>query len=148
MKTFSDVPKMTVRLAPRADDDRGAPASGRTHVRCRKGPANTTFQRQTWKVIAQVTEYRLDGNGLRLVLFDHGSYMQRRDPGAELSSGQSTRAATDIDGAWQTFVSDCGGPSSVAAAGRGRLRAAASASGAAASSPPRRARRTGPSYTP
>src|SRR5919197_1110489 len=89
LKTFSDAGARRVSLTPRQTTIAalGARRSPQPLPRSRR----TNFQRQTWQVVAQITEYRLDGNELRLVLFDDGAYMNAVIPTPACLSS-STRA--------------------------------------------------------
>jgi len=69
----------------------------------------TSFQRQTWEVVAQITEYRLDGNELRLIIYDHGAYMNAVVP-APACLPSSTRARLPITSVWSMFFGSCGHP--------------------------------------
>jgi hypothetical protein len=104
MMTLSDVRRFSVRLAPfsttiAAIGKRPAPA---------RVPAtrSTAFQRQTWEVVAQVTDFRLEKGGIRLVLYDHNSYMNAVVPTPACLSSR-TRARAQIAGVWKQFGSDC-----------------------------------------
>jgi hypothetical protein len=107
MKTFSDRQKNLVRLNPLQTtieeiSERPFPVPlPRTR--------STKFQRQVYTVVAQVTEYRMDGNELRLVLFDHGAYMNAVIPSPQCLP-RTTRARDQLVDAWNTFVSTCGRP--------------------------------------
>jgi hypothetical protein len=107
MKTFSDRQKNLVRLNPLQTtieeiSERPFPVPlPRTR--------STKFQRQVYTVVAQVTEYRMDGNELRLVLFDHGAYMNAVIPSPQCLP-KTTRARDQLVDAWNTFVSTCGRP--------------------------------------
>jgi hypothetical protein len=74
LKTFSDIGRWRVRLTPEVTTigDIGKRASPRLVPRLRR----THYQRQAWKVVGQVTQYRLENGGLRLVLYDAGSYLE------------------------------------------------------------------------
>jgi hypothetical protein len=105
MKTLSDIDRRSVRLAPRsttiaAIQQRGTP---------RPTPARrrTPFQRQTWRVPAQITRYWIDGTALRLQLWDHGSYMNAVIPSPACLSSRS-RARAAIVHAWNFFMGNCG----------------------------------------
>jgi hypothetical protein len=105
LKTFSDPGRDRVKITPRlttikAIDDRPYP-----HPLPRS--RRTSFQRQTWEVIAQITEYRLDGNELRLVLFDHGVYMNAVVP-APACLSRTTRVRGSISSVWSLFFAACG----------------------------------------
>jgi hypothetical protein len=107
MKTFSDPQRNTVRMTdqPTTIEE----LSDRPFPTPLPRSRSTKFQRQTYTVVAQVTEYRMDGNELRLVIFDHGAYMNAVIPAPHCLS-KNTRARAQIVDAWNTFVSSCGRP--------------------------------------
>ena len=105
LKTFSDAGRRRVRMTPRQTTI-GALAA-RRFPRPLPRTRRTAFQRQTWEVVAQITEYRLDGNELRLILFDHGSYMNAVVPAPSCLS-KETRARAAITAVWNMFASACG----------------------------------------
>jgi hypothetical protein len=105
LKTFSDLGRRRVSTKPRVTtiksiDERRFPYP---LPRSRQ----TSFQRQTWDVYAQITEYRLDGNELRLVLFDDGSYMNAVIP-APACLSRKTRSRDAIAAVWSQFYATCG----------------------------------------
>jgi hypothetical protein len=105
MKTFSDAERGKVRMTPRIT----------TIADLAKRPApyplprarSTKFQRQTFEVIASITEYRIDGNELRLVLFDAGSYMNAVLPMPACLT-KRTRGRAAIAAVWASFFPSCG----------------------------------------
>jgi hypothetical protein len=105
MKTFSDRQRNTVDMRPRettiADIAKRPPPYPLPRTR------RTKFQRQVYRVVAQITEYRLDGNELRLILFDHGSYMNAVVPAPGCLT-RHTRARGTVAGVWSTFLETCG----------------------------------------
>jgi hypothetical protein len=105
LKTFSDSGRKRVRTTPRPTTI-GAIAE-RRYPRPLPRSRRTSFQRQTWQVIAQITEYRLDGNELRLVLFDHGVYMNAVVP-APACLTKATRSRGSIASVWSAFFANCG----------------------------------------
>ena len=107
MKTFSDRQRNLVRLTPEPATI-GSIAS-RPYPRPLPRSRRTRFQRQTWEVVAQITEYRVDGNELRLVLFDHGAYMNAVLPSPACLS-KATRQRAAITAVWPTFFPGCGRP--------------------------------------
>jgi hypothetical protein len=107
MKTFSDAQRQRVETAPHLTTIADLIQRPFPHPLPRS--RRTKFQRQTFEVIASITEYRLDGNELRLVLFDHGSYMNAVVPApACLSKG--TRKRDAIAAVWSSFFPSCGRP--------------------------------------
>jgi hypothetical protein len=107
MKTFSDPGKGRVNLLPRQTTI--AALASRPFPRPLPRRRKTSFQRQTWQVVAQITEYRLDGNEIRLVLYDHGVYMNAVIP-APACLSSSTRARGLLSAMFQGFANNCGHP--------------------------------------
>jgi hypothetical protein len=105
LKTFSDPGRRRVNTTPRLTTI--GSINDRQYPRPLPRSRRTSFQRQTWRVIAQITEYRLDGNELRLVLFDHGTYMNAVIP-APACLSRTTRARGSISSVWSMFFSACG----------------------------------------
>jgi hypothetical protein len=104
LMTLSDSRRSSVRLTP----------SSTTILAIAKRPAparvpstrRTAFQRRAWQVVAQVTDFRLEKGGLRLVLFDNNSYMNAVIPTPACLSAR-TRARAQIASVWKQFGSDC-----------------------------------------
>jgi hypothetical protein len=108
MKTMSDIQRRSVRLIP-AGTEIGA-ISKRPYPRPTPRRRRTPYQRQTWEVVAQVTNYRTEaGGGIRLILFDAGTYMNAVIPAPSCLSAR-TRGRAQIAAAWRHFVVDCGTP--------------------------------------
>jgi len=107
LKTFSDPGRRFVRLA--SAQTTIAAIGKRPFPRPVPKDRRTAFQRQTWEVVAQVTEYRLDAGGARLVLYDSKSYMNAVIPLPSCLSSR-TRARDEIAGTWKQFSVDCGRP--------------------------------------
>jgi hypothetical protein len=107
LKTFSDARRARVSMAPHQTTI--AALASRRSPRPLPRSRRTSFQRQTWQVVAQITEYRLDGNELRLVLFDDGAYMNAVVPAPACLSA-TTRARGTITSVWSAFSSSCGHP--------------------------------------
>jgi hypothetical protein len=105
LKTFSDPGRGRVRGTPSQTTIRAI--SGRRFPHPLPRSRRTSFQRQTWEVIAQITEYRLDGNELRLVLYDDGAYMNAVIP-APACLSKTTRARGAISSVWSMFFAACG----------------------------------------
>jgi hypothetical protein len=106
LKTLSDPQRAKVDLVPQQTTV--------ASIRERKGPGKppthrtTAFQRQTWEVPAQITSFKLEATGaLRLVLFDHGAYMNAVIPAPSCLSARS-RDRAEVIAAWQAFVAKCG----------------------------------------
>ena len=107
LKTFSDPGQTRVRMTPRQTTIGALATLHFPHPLPRS--RRTSFQRQTWEVVAQITEYRLDGNELRLVIYDHGAYMNAVVP-APYCLSSSTRARLPITSVWSMFFGSCGHP--------------------------------------
>ena len=109
LKTFSDIGRWRVRLTPEVTTigDIGKRASPRLVPRLRR----THYQRQAWKVVGQVTQYRLENGDLRLVLYDAGSYLNAVIPLPSCLSAK-TRARPQIAAVWKQFVGACTHPTS------------------------------------
>jgi hypothetical protein len=105
LKTFSDVGRFRVSRTARQTTIKAIDA--RTPPYPLPRSRRTGFQRETWDVYAQITEYRLDGNELRLVLFDDGTYMNAVVP-APACLSTTTRARGAITSVWDSFYSECG----------------------------------------
>jgi len=109
LKTLSDIGRWRVRLTPEVTTigDIGKRASPRLVPRVRR----THYQRQAWKVVGQVTQYRLENGVLRLVLYDAGSYLNAVIPLPSCLSAK-TRARPQIAAVWKQFVGACTHPTS------------------------------------
>jgi hypothetical protein len=107
MKTFSDGRRGVVRTSPQSTTIGAIAEREPPHPLPRS--RSTEFQRHVYEVVAQITEYRIDGNELRLVLFDHGSYMNAVVP-APACLGKRTRSRAAIADVWTTFFETCGRP--------------------------------------
>jgi hypothetical protein len=107
LKTFSDRDRQRVQMTPLQTTI--AALAQRPFPRPLPRRRSTKFQRQTYQVVAQITEYRLDGNELRLVLFDHGAYMNAVVP-IPACLPRTTRARGTLVAIWSTFFSSCGRP--------------------------------------
>jgi hypothetical protein len=101
MKTFSDRQRALVRLTPATTTISGI--DKRPYPRPVPVQRRTQFQRQVWNVVSQITAYRLESGGLRLVLFDAGSYVNAVIPHPDCLS-TTTRARAQIAQAWQRFT--------------------------------------------
>ena len=107
IKTFSDLGRGLVKLAPRQTTI--AALAARPYPSPLPRYRKTSFQRQTWQVVAQITEYRLNGNELRLILFDHGVYMNAVMP-APACLTSATRARGLLSAVFAGFSNNCGHP--------------------------------------
>ena len=70
----------------------------------------TAYQRQAWKVVAQITQFRLMPDGsIELILFDAGSYVRAGLPSPKCLT-RSSRARRAILATRARFVARCGDP--------------------------------------
>ncbi len=67
----------------------------------------TSFQRQEWEVVAQVTDYHVEQGALRLTLYDDPYFMQASLPIPTCLTSTSRRRS-EIAAAWLLFTSRCG----------------------------------------
>jgi hypothetical protein len=109
LKTFSDTLRRSVRLTPETTtiESIGKKPIPRPIPTRRRTP----FQRQAWEVVAQITQYRLEKGGVRLVLFDAGSYLNAVIPLPGCLSAR-TRARDAISSTWKQFSGECAAPTS------------------------------------
>jgi hypothetical protein len=107
LKTLSDPARLAVQLNPKTTTIEAI--RKRPYPRPIPRKRRTPFQKQTWKVIGQLTAFRLDDGGLRLILYDANAYLQAVIP-LPSCLGNSTRARAEIAAVWRDFISDCGEP--------------------------------------
>jgi hypothetical protein len=108
LKSLSDPARKSVQVAPpgvttiEAIAARGRPQPTPTR-------RTTPFQKRTWEVVASVDSYRLDHGELRLILFDHGSYMNAVVPlpACLPAKARERKAMTAV---WSRFATRCGHP--------------------------------------
>lgn len=109
LKTLSDPRRTAVRLSPRqttlaAIAMRRAPT--RTPTR-----RTTPFQKQTWEVVAQIVNYRIEDGELRMVLFDDGAYINAAVP-TPTCLPPTTRTRSQIAQTYRQFTTQCAHPTS------------------------------------
>jgi hypothetical protein len=104
MKTLSDLRRNEVKLDPRATAV-GA-ISERPYPRPIPRLRRTPYQHHAWQVVVQVTDYRFEPGGVRLILHDGGSYMNAVIPAPSCLT-RKTRARTDLLKTWRFFLSEC-----------------------------------------
>ena len=104
----SDAGRKSVALTPKTTT-LGAIAQ-RPNPRTVPTTRRTAFQKQTWEVVAQITAYRFEDAGLRLVLFDDGTYAQAVVPNPACLT-RTSRGRTAMTQAWTTFSGSCTRPS-------------------------------------
>jgi hypothetical protein len=69
----------------------------------------TAFQRHAWQVVAQITKFRFETDGIRLELYDNESYLNAVIPTPDCLSN-SSRARKDIASTFKQFTDQCGHP--------------------------------------
>jgi hypothetical protein len=107
LKTLSDPGRNRVALTPRTTTIGailGKPFPNPVPTRRR-----TTFQRQAWEVVAQITRYKLDDAGIRLELYDDNAYANAVIPSPTCLT-KTSRARADIRAAWNIFGTRCPRP--------------------------------------
>jgi hypothetical protein len=104
LKTLSDPQRRSVHLGPKTTTI--AAIAARPYPRPVPRLRRTPFQRQAWEVVAQITQYRIEPGGVRLELFDAGSYLNAVIPTPDCLS-RTTRARADIASAFRQFSGDC-----------------------------------------
>jgi hypothetical protein len=108
LKTLSDPQRGLVNLHPK--DTTLAAIAKLPKPQTTPTTRNTPFERQVWRVIAQIVEFRLDGDGaIQLTLFDDGVYAVAELP-APSCLRKTTRDRKAIVNARKLFVTSCGRP--------------------------------------
>lgn len=107
MKTMSDIQRRGVQLS--AGSTTIGAISRRPYPRPTPRHRRTNYQFHAWEVVAQVTNYRMDSGGIRLILFDAGTYVNAVIPAPSCLSAR-TRGRAAIVRAWRAFVLNCGTP--------------------------------------
>ena len=108
LKTLSDRDRKLVRLRPRQTTIHALdkPAAPQPTPRRRR----TAYQRQAWKVVAQITQFRLLPDGsIELALYDDNSYVRAGLPAPKCLSS-SARARRAVLATRAQFVARCGDP--------------------------------------
>jgi hypothetical protein len=104
LKTLSDPGRRSVALTPKTTTI-GAIAA-KPFPRPVPKKRRTAFQRQNWEVVAQITNFRLEDAGLRLLLWDDGAYVNAVIPVPSCLT-RTSRARTAMTDAWNKFVTTC-----------------------------------------
>jgi hypothetical protein len=104
LKTLGDSERGTVNLTAKTTTIESIAA--RPYPRPTPRRRRTQFQRQTWEVVAQITSFRLDNEGVRLILYDGGTYMNAVLPTPTCLS-RTTRAREEILSVWKRFQGTC-----------------------------------------
>jgi len=107
LKTLSDPGRKTVQLESASTTI--AAIGKRPFPRPVPKLRRTAFQRQAWQVVAQITKYRIETDGIRLELYDHESYLNAVIPTPDCLSS-ATRARNDIASTFKLFTAECGHP--------------------------------------
>jgi len=107
LKKLSDPVRTSVALAPKTTTI--GVIVEKPYPRPVPKKRRTAFQRQNWEVVAQVTAFRLEDAGLRLILYDDGAYVNAVIPAPSCLTRVS-RARTSINDAWTKFVTGCTKP--------------------------------------
>jgi len=110
MKTLSDLGSKAVQLESASTTI--AAIGKRPYPRPVPKVRRTAFQRHAWEVVAQITKYRFETEGIRLELFDHESYLNAVIPTPDCLSN-ATRARQDIASTFKLFTAQCGHPTSM-----------------------------------
>jgi len=108
LKTLSDQDRKLVELRPRQTTIAALdkPAAPRPTPRRRR----TGFQRQAWKVVAQITQFRLLPDGsIEFVLYDNNAYVRAGLPSPKCLSS-SSRARRAVLATRAQFIARCGDP--------------------------------------
>jgi hypothetical protein len=103
LKTLSDRDRELIRLNPVTTTIKALATKNttyrRTHHRRTRG-----FERQVWRVVAEITLYRVDSDGtMQLVLFDDGTYMQAEMPAVSCIP-RNARNRTGMEAARNAFA--------------------------------------------
>jgi hypothetical protein len=108
LKTLSDRDRSRVRLRPRQTTIAALNKPAAPHPTPRR--RRTPYQRQAWKVVAQITQFRLLPDGsIELVLYDANSYVRAGLPSPTCLSTRS-RARRALLATRARFVARCGDP--------------------------------------
>ncbi len=107
LKTFSDPQRNSVEMTPVTTTIEAI--SQRPYPRPVPRRRRTPFQHQDWEVVAQITQFKLDAGGIRLVLYDANSYMNAVIPIPSCLSA-ATRARDAITSAWRSLALGCAQP--------------------------------------
>ena len=108
LKALSDRDRNRVWLRPRQTTIHalGKPAAPHPTPRRRK----TAYQRRAWRVVAQITQFRLLPDGsIEFALYDDNSYVRAGLPSPRCLTG-SSRARRAILATRARFVARCGDP--------------------------------------
>lgn len=106
LKTLSDPQRKLVNLHPQGTTVTAINALLQPYPTPKT--RSTDFSRRAWRVVAQITEFKLEGDSaIHLVLFDHGGYLIAEIPAAECLP-KKTRDRRAIIAARKKFTTNCG----------------------------------------
>jgi hypothetical protein len=108
LKTLSDPQRKLVNLHPKNTTAAAINALPQSHPTPKT--RSTDFSRRVWRVTAQITEFKLEGDSdIHLVLFDANSYLIAEMPEAQCLP-KKTRDRKAIIAARKKFETSCGKP--------------------------------------
>jgi hypothetical protein len=106
LKTLSDPQRKKVKLTPK--DTTLTAIGGPDHPHPTPTTRNTPFERQVWRVTAQITEFKREGDSdIHLILFDAGTYGIAEMPAAACVP-KKARARKAIINSRKRFEAACG----------------------------------------
>jgi hypothetical protein len=105
LKTLSDRERNLVQLQPKMTTI--AAIGERPFPRPVPKSRRTPFQRQVWEVVAQITQYRVETGGIRLILYDNESYLNAVIPSPDCLP-RTTRGRRVLASTYRLFSADCG----------------------------------------
>jgi hypothetical protein len=107
LKTLSDADRNHVNVTPKSTTISALRALGRPSPLPRS--RRTSFQRQSWEVVAAVIDYHVEQGSLVLTLYDDPVYMQAELPIPSCLT-KTSRQRSAIASAFQLFTTRCGHP--------------------------------------
>lgn len=108
LKMLSDPQRELVNLQPKDTTVAKIDALPEPHPTPRT--RSTPFSRQVWRVAAQITEFKLEGDSdIHLVLFDHDAYLVAELPAAKCIP-KNARDRSAMVAVRKTFEARCGEP--------------------------------------
>jgi hypothetical protein len=108
LKTLSDPQRKVVNLHPKDTTVTAINALPQPHPTPKT--RSTDFSRRTWRVTAQITEFKVEGDSdIHLVLFDQSGYLIAEMPAAGCLP-KKTRDRKAIVAARKKFETSCGEP--------------------------------------
>jgi hypothetical protein len=108
LKTLSDPQRKLVNLHAKNTTAGAINALPQSHPTPKT--RTTGFSRRVWRVTAQITEFKIEGDSdIHLVLFDAGAYLRAEMPAAQCLP-KKTRDRKAIIAARKKFEASCGKP--------------------------------------